>query len=251
MGDPQKLCAISGLIMAQLFLIPTPIAEGRYGNTVPEIPAVVSKIKYYVVERTKTARRFLRGICPEIVIDDLSFFEIDKGFDVSGLYSFLEVLKSGEDVALLSEAGCPAVADPGHMAVAWCHKQHIEVRPLVGPSSIIMALMSSGFNGQQFTFHGYLPNKAAELSNRLRMLDKQVEKTGATQIFIETPYRNGFMISTIIESLPQERWLCVACDLDGEGQFVKTKRLSEWKKLDLGFLHKQPAVFLLGRFDTA
>ena len=107
--------------MGQLFLIPTPIAEGRYGNTVPEIPAVVSKIKYYVVERTKTARRFLRGICPEIVIDDLSFFEIDKGFDVSALYSFLEILKSGEDVALLSEAGCPAVADPGHMAVAWCH----------------------------------------------------------------------------------------------------------------------------------
>ena len=233
--------------MAELYLIPTPIAEGRHTNSSPELPQIVSRLKYFVVERLKTARRFIKAVWPEAVIDDLVFFEIDKGFDTQELYKFLDILKQGVDVGLLSEAGCPAVADPGHLAVAWCHRQDIQVRPLVGPSSIMLALMASGFNGQSFVFHGYLPNKVGELSPRLKQLDMAIAKTGNTQIFIETPYRNGFMVNTIIQSLSPQSLLCVACDLDGPDEYIKTQSLVQWKKTDTEFLHKKPAVFLLGR----
>ncbi|MFZ1788236.1 MAG: SAM-dependent methyltransferase [Saprospiraceae bacterium] len=233
--------------MAQLILIPTPIAEDRHQNTAPDVIAATLPLKHFVVERVKTARRFLKAINPQVVIDDLSFFEIDKGFSEADLYLFLEIMKSGVPVGLMSEAGCPAVADPGHLAVAWCHKNKIDVRPLIGPSSIMMALMASGFNGQQFTFHGYLPNKKPELIQRLKNLDNLIEKQGATQIFIETPYRNGFVIETCLEALPPHRLLCVAAALDQDNEFIKTQTIAAWKKVDLAFLHKQPAVFLLGR----
>ncbi len=233
--------------MAQLILIPTPIAEDRHQNTAPDVIAATLPLKHFVVERVKTARRFLKAINPQVVIDDLFFFEIDKGFSEADLYGFLEIMKSGVPVGLMSEAGCPAVADPGHLAVAWCHKNKIDVRPLIGPSSIMMALMASGFNGQQFTFHGYLPNKKPELIQRLKNLDNLIEKQGATQIFIETPYRNGFVIETCLEALPAHRLLCVAAALDQENEYIKTQTIAAWKKVDLAFLHKQPAVFLLGR----
>ena len=233
--------------MAKLFLIPTPIAENRHSNTAPDIVSITKDLKYFIVERIKTARRFLRAIHPQLNIDDLTFFEIDKGFSEQELYAFLMTLQNGADVGLMSEAGCPAVADPGHLAVAWCHKNEIEVIPLTGPSSIMLSIMASGFNGQQFTFHGYLPNKNPDLANKLKSLDQIVEKTGSTQIFIETPYRNGFIISSCIAALPSHRLLCVVAGLDQENQFIKTQAISSWKKMDIDFLHKQPAVFLIGK----
>lgn len=232
--------------MSKLFLIPTPIAEGRHTATSFEIVEKVKTIKYFVVERLKTARRFLKAIDKEIIIDDLHFFEIDQNYEESGLNQFLTCLLDGHDVGLMSEAGCPAVADPGHKAVAWCHRHQIEVIPMVGPSSIILALMASGFNGQNFTFHGYLPNKKPELAQKLKQIDTQIERSNQTQIFIETPYRNGFMIETIVETLSPNRLLCVCADLDSEQAFIKCMPLNAWKKFDLAELHKRPAIFLLG-----
>jgi 16S rRNA (cytidine1402-2'-O)-methyltransferase len=232
--------------MSKLYLIPTPIAEGRHNATSNEIVERVKNIKYFVVERLKTARRFLKAVDREIIIDDLHFFEIDHNYEETGLNQFLNCLLDGHDVGLMSEAGCPAVADPGHKAVAWCHKNNIEVVPMVGPSSIILALMASGFNGQNFTFHGYLPNKKPELSQRLKQLDSSIDKSNQTQIFIETPYRNGFMIETIVETLSPQRLLCVCADLDSDLAFIKCMPLHAWKKFDSTELHKKPAIFLLG-----
>lgn len=231
---------------AKLVLIPTPIAEGKIAED-RELVAAISGIKHFVVERIKTARRFLKSIAPDTVIDELHFFEISKGFDQTQLFLFLGVLKKGESVGLMSEAGCPAIADPGHLAVAWCHRHSITVQPFVGPSSIILALMSSGFNGQQFTFHGYLPNKNPDLGQKIKMLDQNLEKTGTTQVFIETPYRNGFMVQNLIQALHPSRLVCIACDLDSDSQFISTREIGAWKSFDLEKLHKRPAVFLIGK----
>lgn len=233
--------------MSKLYLIPTPIAEGNHTATSKEIIDKVRLIKYFVVERLKTARRFLKSVDKDIVIDDIHFFEIDQNHSESDLSTFLNCLKEGHEVGLMSEAGCPAIADPGHLAVAWCHKNSIDVVPMVGPSSIILALMASGFNGQNFTFHGYLPNKKPELAQRLKQIESFVDKGNQTQIFIETPYRNGFMIETLIDTLSPQRLLCVCVDLDSDQAFIKCMPLSSWKKLDLEILHKRPAIFLLGK----
>jgi 16S rRNA (cytidine1402-2'-O)-methyltransferase len=232
--------------MNSLILIPTPISEDKIYNVTREVQEVVRDTKCFVVERLRTARRFIKAIDKEINIDDLRFYEIGDLTDSKPLELFLKENIQAGNIGLMSEAGCPAIADPGNLAVQWCHKNRIQVKPLVGPSSIILGLMASGFNGQNFTFHGYLPNKKPDLIPKIKLMLLQIAKTKQTQIFIETPYRNRFMIETVLSCLNNSDLLCVCVDLDSPTMQVVNYSKSEWQNIDLDQFHKRPAIFLLG-----
>jgi len=231
-----------------LVLIPTPIFEFKSDNISPEIIEVVKNINIYVVERLRTARRFIRFVDKNKNIDSCLFFELGEHPDKQALFDFLKKNIEVGNIGVMSEAGCPAVADPGSIAVEWCHKNKIPVKPLAGPSSIIMSLMASGFNGQNFTFHGYLSNKKPELIKTVKWMLSQIQKTGQTQIFIETPYRNRFMMDTLLFCMNDHDLLCIALDIDSPDMSVVTLTKKDWNKIDLNLYHKRPAVFLLGRF---
>lgn len=230
----------------KLYLIPCPISEDGNHSITPHCINVVSSTRYFVVEKIKTARRFFKSVNRQIVIDDLFFFELNETNDTKELHAFLAIMKDGLDVGVVSEAGCPAIADPGHLAVMYAHQNGYEVMPLAGPSSILMALISSGFNGQRFTFYGYLPIPKTELISTLKQMEIEVKQTGTTQIFMETPYRNSSVLKECIHSLQPSTRLCVACDLDAPTQIIKTMNLSAWKKFDAQSLHKRPCIFLIG-----
>jgi 16S rRNA (cytidine1402-2'-O)-methyltransferase len=200
-----------------------------------------------VVERARTARRFIKSTDHPIAISELQIFELDKNDPLSGLEKFLTVLKSGIHVGVLSEAGCPGIADPGNLAVQYAHKNDIQVIPLVGPSSILLALIASGLNGQNFAFNGYLPNKAPELSKKLKSLEQKFVADNQTQIFMEAPYRNEFILIHCLKMLSPQTKLCIACDINGAAEYIKTKTIQEWKGTDWKQFHKRPAVFLIGK----
>ena len=231
----------------QLILIPCPIAEDGLQYLPENISSALKATKYFIVERLRTTRRFIKSIDQAINIDNLHFFELDKNNPNQGLEAFLKILKSGENVGLLSEAGCPAIADPGHLAVMWCHNNNIKVHPLVGPSSIVLALMSSGFNGQNFAFNGYLPNKANELTKKLRHLESLVVREGQTQLFMDAPYRNEFLLKNCITALNNSTLLCIACDLNSDMQTIICKSIHDWSKSDTKQFHKRPAIFIIGK----
>ena len=230
-----------------LILIPTPVYEHKADNISQEIIDTIKNTHVYIVERLRTARRFIKSVDKNKDIDQCHFFELGENPDKTALFEFLKTHILHENIGVMSEAGCPAVADPGSLAVEWCHKNKISVRPLAGPSSIIMSLMASGFNGQNFTFHGYLPNKKPELVKSIKWMISQVQKIGQTQIFIETPYRNKFMIEALLSCMADNELLCVAVDIDGPDMSILTLDKKAWSKVDLDTYHKRPAVFLLGR----
>ncbi len=230
-----------------LYLIPCPIAEDNAAWVGQEIKDCLSSLKYFVVERAKTARRFIKMMQPEVILQDLVIEEFDKDDPSKNIMELIRPLLDGFDVGLMSEAGNPCIADPGSLLVAQAHKYGIEIKPLVGPSSILMALISSGFNGQDFTFNGYLPNKKELLIPRLKSMEATMQKTGQTQIFMETPYRNEFMIDVIRQNLNLNTLLCVACDIGSSDQSIITKSMAEWKKEDTKIYHKKPSIFLIGK----
>jgi 16S rRNA (cytidine1402-2'-O)-methyltransferase len=226
-----------------LFLIPIPIAEGANNTLSPEVNERTLQIGHYFVENVRTARRFLKSIHPQIVIDDLQFSEIDKhkGPDLKLLKQWL---KQGSDVGVMSEAGCPGIADPGAELAAVAQAMGAKVVPLTGPNSIILALMASGLNGQSFCFTGYLPVKEPARSQRIKQLEQTSKKENQTQLFIETPYRNNQMLEELTKHcLPNTR-ICIAQNITAPDQFIKTRTAAEWKK-DKPVLGKQPAVFLM------
>lgn len=227
-------------------MVPCPIADEGNQHLSHNATEVAKKLDYFVVERLRTARRFLASLPTTHTIDDIHFYELEKKGDNLGLDAFLGVLLKGKDVGVLSEAGCPGIADPGNLAVRFAHRHGISVRPLVGPSSILLALIASGFNGQHFTFHGYLPNKKPELTKKLRQLEQDQERTGATQIFMEAPYRNEWMLTCCVETLKSETQLSFAVDLNSATEFIKTQKVGDWKKVDFSPFHKRPAIFLIG-----
>lgn len=227
-----------------LYMIPCPIAEESMETIPTATMSELHKIDHFVVERLRTARRFLSAIGHPTAIDDMTFFEYDKHNPLEGLFGFLKKLGDGKNIAVLSEAGCPGIADPGRYAVQYAHREGYKVVPLVGPSSILLALMASGFSGQSFTFHGYLPAKKPALVKQLKQLYSQSAQT--TQIFMEAPYRNKFLIASCVEALPPHTELCVACDLNAPDELILRQALSKWAKYDLERLHKRPAIFLLG-----
>lgn len=232
--------------MAKLFLVPNVLGEGDWQNVLPaSIFQIVTGTKYFIVENIRTARRFLKQVNKEIDIDSLTFFELNKYTNDSDLPRFLEPTQKGFDIAVISEAGCPGVADPGADIVRIAHKKNIKVVPLVGPSSILLALMASGLNGQNFAFHGYLPVKPHERTRTIALLEKQTKNHHQTQIFIETPYRNNQMINDLLKTCSLSTLLCIAADITGENEFIETKTIKMWKN-KIPDLHKIPTIFLIG-----
>lgn len=229
--------------LGKIYLIPIPISEGNLDSLSIEIKNVLPHINHYFVENTRTARRFIKSIWKEANIDAMSFSEIDKhaGADISLMK---EWLKQGKDIGIMSESGCPAIADPGALLVAESQKMNVEIIPLVGPSSILLALMSSGLNGQKFCFNGYLPVKEPERSKEIKMLEQHSLRAKQTQIFIETPYRNNTLLGDFLKHCSDNTRLCIAYNITSKDQFIKTKTIREWKGKQLT-LDKQPCVFLL------
>jgi 16S rRNA (cytidine1402-2'-O)-methyltransferase len=228
---------------ATLYLVPVPIADAASQTTTPEVITVTRNLQYYVAENVRTARRLLRAWHPNLVIESIEFTEIDKhtGPDLG---TFRRWLREGREVGLMSEAGCPAVADPGSDVVRVAHELGAAVKPLTGPSSIMLALMASGLNGQTFAFLGYLPIKDPARSIRIKELETLSKNAQQTQIFIETPYRNDAMLKDLTRHLAPSTRVCIAQNLTAESESIQTKTIAEWRKEEVRF-EKVPAVFLM------
>lgn len=230
-----------------LFLIPVTLAEVEHSRCLPEYNRdVVRSVKHFIVENIRTARRFLKAADKSIDIDSLSFYELNKHTSPEAIVSYLAPMASGQDVAVLSEAGCPAVADPGSDIVAIAQSKGYKVVPLVGPSSILMALMGSGFNGQRFAFLGYLPIDDSERVKAIREAEHRAISLGETQIFIETPYRNERLVEDLIKHCKGTTKLCIASQITAPNELIRTRPLAEWKG-KIPNIHKQPTIFVLGR----
>lgn len=229
---------------SKIFLVPCPIVEGKIQVLPPETIQILHGLQYFIVERAKTARHFIKAASHPLPIANLQIFEIDA-IAFSWKSFALDALSKGHSIGIVSEAGCPGIADPGSEVVKWAHQNGVEVVPAVGPSSIFLALMASGMNGQSFTFHGYLPSKKPELVQKLRQLEQLAIKGGA-QIFMETPYKNGFLLETCFQTLSNQQLLCIACDINSDTEFIKTKKIEDWKKIDVKIFHKRPCIFVLG-----
>lgn len=228
-----------------LFLIPVTLGETEIDHVLPSYNReIISQISYFIVENIRSARRFLKKTDHTIDIDKLTFFELNKHTSSGNISGFLKPISEGYAVGVISEAGCPAIADPGADVVAIAQRKNIPVIPLVGPSSIVMSLMASGFNGQSFAFHGYLPIDSNERISKLKLLEQRVYAENQTQLFIETPYRNQKLVEDILKTCKPSTKLCIAADITCEGEFIKTKTVAEWKK-QLPDLDKRPCIFLI------
>lgn len=226
-------------------MIPSPLSEAPVTDVLPKkVLDVIAVVDCYVVEEERTARRFLSAAGRKGQIEGLEFHTLNEHTANAEIESLGSLFDGGRNVGLISEAGLPAVADPGAQLVALCHRIGVQVVPLVGPSSLMMALMSSGLNGQSFAFRGYLPAKTAERRRSLQEIEKLSSRLGQTQIFIETPYRNESMLEDCIGCLKDETKLCVACNISADDETVISKTIAQWKKEKI-CLGKRPAVFIL------
>lgn len=231
-----------------LFLIPVPLAEDAAQNSfTPFLSQTINHISEYIAENEKTARRFLKQAGITIPQSQLTMHDYGKHSRNEDQARFINSLLEGKDVGLMSEAGCPGVADPGAEIVALAHQKNIRVVPLVGPSSVILALMASGLNGQNFAFNGYLPIDKTQRSQKIKELEQLAERNGQTQLFIETPYRNRQLLDDLLKSCKPQTRLCIACNLTAANEFVKTKSIAAWRKEPPPDLHKQQVIFLLYR----
>ncbi|MCF8463220.1 MAG: SAM-dependent methyltransferase [Flavobacteriales bacterium] len=229
-----------------LFLIPVSLGETNNDRLFPTLNLqLLEELKYLVVENEKTARRFIRSTGNKRDFDELELILLDKRTKRDEISRPIELLLQGEDVGIMSEAGCPGVADPGQILMAEAHLYNIKVQPLIGPSSILLGLMASGLNGQGFTFNGYIPIDKKERINKLRDIDSQVLRTGFTQIFMETPYRNQHLFDDILKTCNAKHKLCVAVDITLDSEEIRTLAIDEWRTVNID-LHKRPCMFLLG-----
>jgi 16S rRNA (cytidine1402-2'-O)-methyltransferase len=231
--------------LGNLYLIPTPLGETSLETIVPKTNLqLIDLIEYFIAENAKTARAFLKlaGISKPLL--NLHISELNEHTPATALKELLAPLLAGHDVGLVSEAGCPAIADPGANLVRLAHEHQIKVVPLVGPSSILLALMASGLNGQRFCFYGYLPANKSERITALKQLEIESAKHKQTQIFIETPYRNNAMLEDILAACKPTTQLCVACDLTTASETIRTQSIAQWRKA-IPDLNKRPAIFLL------
>ncbi|MBQ2051724.1 MAG: SAM-dependent methyltransferase [Paludibacteraceae bacterium] len=227
-----------------LFLIPNTLGENAPDEVIPQkVIETAKRLRHFIVEDVRTVRRYLRKIDRTFPIDDSQFFELNQHTDRSKIEPYLKPLLEGNDMGIISEAGCPAVADPGADIVALAHRKGIRVVPLVGPSSILLAQMASGFNGQSFAFVGYLPIEAAERQKRLRKLEHRAKEENQTQLFIETPYRNMKLFDELTATLKGDTRLCIACDITLESEYIETRTIGEWKQKKPQDLNKRPTIF--------
>ena len=232
--------------LGKLYLIPTTLGENE--NPFDVLPQTIKRsielLDYYIVENEKTARKFIKSICPEKVQALLHLSSLNKHTQDSEYKQMIQECVEGKNVGLMSEAGCPGVADPGAVIVKLAHEKGIQVVPLVGPSSILLAIMASGMNGQSFAFNGYIPIDATEKKLAIKNLEKLSISKNQSQIFIETPYRNNKMLEDILSSLHPETYLCVASDITLPTEYIKTMRVVNWKKTKID-LHNRPTIFII------
>jgi 16S rRNA (cytidine1402-2'-O)-methyltransferase len=230
-----------------LYLVPNTLGNPDTSLTIPEsIKGRVSGMNVFIVEDLRNARRYLKSLNREIHIDSLTFFELNEHTSAEEIPAFLDPVEKGMDAAIISEAGVPGVADPGAAVVRVAHEKGIRVVPLTGPSSLLLALMASGLNGQSFCFHGYLPVKRPERIKKIREIEQVAIRRGETQLFIEAPYRNDALLADILETCHPKTLLCIAADITLETEFIFTKATGDWKNKKPA-LHKRPVLFLLGR----
>lgn len=235
-SEPQK---------PRLYLFPVPLSSGDLSSVLPALNLeLIRSIRYFVVENLRSARRFLKSVDRSIDIDSLNFVELSEHTPAAEVAPMLGPMEQGHSIGVISEAGCPAVADPGADLVAVAQSRGYEVVPLVGPSSILLALMGSGFNGQSFAFNGYLPIESSRRVAKFKEMERRMRVEGQTQIFIETPYRNNRLIEELTRSLPQNTLLCVASDVTGPRQSILTLPLSAWRSRKYDY-NKIPTIFLL------
>jgi 16S rRNA (cytidine1402-2'-O)-methyltransferase len=230
-----------------LYLIPVELGDTSQERVLPSYNReVILGIRHFIVEEVRSARRFLKRVDRDIDIDSLTFYPMGKHADAALFASYLRPLEAGEAMGVISEAGCPAVADPGADVVAIAQKKGLRVVPLVGPSSMILAVMASGLNGQSFAFHGYLPIDATERVKRLKQLEVRAQQEHQTQLFIETPYRNAKLFETLCTTLRPQTRICVAAGITTDEEWIRTMTVAEWRRQRLPDLSKIPAIFLIG-----
>lgn len=228
-----------------LYLLPTTLGDTPIEKVLPAYnKEVILGIKHFIVEEVRTARRFLKKVDSSINIDELTFYPLNKHTSPEEISGYLKPLLAGSPMGVISEAGCPAVADPGADIVAIAQRKNLKVVPLIGPSSIILSVMGSGFNGQSFAFHGYLPIEPAARAKRIKELEQRIYNENQTQLFIETPYRNQKMMEDLLHNCRPQTKLCIAANITCEGEYIKTKSIKEWKG-HLPEINKIPCIFLI------
>ncbi len=230
----------------KLYLIPVLLGDGEISRSLPQYNLdILNTIDFFVVENLRSARRFLVKVGIEKAIDDLQFVELNKRTKHAEVVCYLQPIEEGRNVGVLSEAGCPGVADPGSMIVKLAHEEGVRAEPLVGPSSILLALMASGFSGQSFVFHGYLPYDKGKLGQKLKEIENAAIRLQQTQIFMEAPYRNDKLLDEVLRNCSDKTQLCIACDITLPTEYIRTQSIFQWKKGNGPSLHKRPSIFLL------
>ena len=229
----------------KIYLIPTPLGEDSLHTIPPYVVEIIHTLDTFIAERAKTARHFIKATNPPYPLSNLTVFEIDNKTQSIEYQEINSILDKGKSIGLMSEAGCPGIADPGAVIVQWAHKVGIEVVPLVGPSSILLALMASGMNGQSFAFQGYLSAKRPDLAKDLKRMEEIARKNNQTQIFIETPYRNTQFIETALTTLNPQTKFCIACDISLPTEYITTKTIADWQKTKIPDFHKRATIFLI------
>lgn len=234
-------CAMSD--KGTLYLIPVPISDGHLETITSHVVEHIHRLRFFAAENARTARRFISSTKPPYALQDIEVISFGKHDDISPA-EVLKPLGKGHDMGFMSESGCPGIADPGAVLVQWAHEHGFRVKPLTGPSSIILSLMASGMNGQTFSFHGYLPRHKGDLAKKLKDLEGQSRRSGSAQIFIEAPHRNMQVIEIMLQSLNPATRVSIASDITGDDEYIKTYQIRDWKsqKADL---HKKPTVFIL------
>lgn len=232
-------------MQASLYLIPVTLGETSIEQVLPSYnKEIIRGINHFIVENVRTARRFLKKTDPSIDIDTLTFYTLNKHTSADDVSKYLAPIAKGESMGIISEAGCPAIADPGADVVAIAQRNNIKVVPLVGPSSILMSVMGSGFNGQSFAFHGYLPIDAEQRAKRIKTLESRIYTEDQTQLFIETPYRNNKLAEELIKTCKPSTKLCIAADITCADEYIKTKSVKDWAG-KIPDLSKRPCIFLI------
>ena len=230
-----------------LYLIPSPLGDNAPMEVLPlTVRKVIEDIDHFIVENEKDARRFIKRICPKKDQGSLHLYPLNKFTPIEEILTYLEPTIEGISMGVISDAGCPGIADPGAEIVKMAHRKNVTVQPLVGPSSILLALMSSGLNGQNFAFNGYLPIDQLKRKKEIKSLEKKSFNYNQSQLFIETPYRNDQLFSDLLKTLDRDTEICIACDLSLPTEYIKTHSVKEWKKLKIS-LHKRPAIFIISK----
>jgi 16S rRNA (cytidine1402-2'-O)-methyltransferase len=230
-----------------LYLIPSPLGDNAPMEVLPlTVRKVIENIDHFIVENEKDARRFIKRICPKKDQGGLHLYPLNKFTPIEEILTYLEPTIEGISMGMISDAGCPGIADPGAEIVKMAHRKNVTVQPLVGPSSILLALMSSGLNGQNFAFNGYLPIDKLKRKKEIKSLEKKSFDYNQSQLFIETPYRNDQLFSDLLKTLDRNTEICIACDLSLPTEYIKTHTVKEWEKLKIS-LHKRPAIFIISK----